>query len=239
MKNKKLTLVGTMKQNKREIPHEFKPARQRDENSSIFGFTKDLTLVSYVPKKNKSVVFLSSLHHDSAICSDSGKLEIIEFYNKTKGVVDMLDETCAMYTIQRATRRWTMVMLYGMISIAVVNALVIYAHNMRKDQPEKKTKRKDFLFRIAHDLVTPFVTKRYKLSSLPRNIKTAIVMCGFVSDSEEDTMQDPEDYEAISRKRGRRHVCSRSRDVKTQFVCKDHMSVIVTCDTCKNKDETD
>jgi len=59
-----------MKQNKREIPQEFKPARQRDENSPIFGFSKDLTLVSYVPKKNKSVVLLSSLHHDSAICSD-------------------------------------------------------------------------------------------------------------------------------------------------------------------------
>jgi hypothetical protein len=54
-KNKKLTLVGTLKQNKREIPQEFKPARQRDENSYIFGFTKDLTLVSYVPKKNKSM----------------------------------------------------------------------------------------------------------------------------------------------------------------------------------------
>jgi hypothetical protein len=33
LKNKKkLTLVWTMKQNKREIPQEFKPARQRDEN---------------------------------------------------------------------------------------------------------------------------------------------------------------------------------------------------------------
>ena len=95
--------------------------------------------------------------------------------------------------------------------------------------------------RTAHDLVIPFVTKRYKLSSLPRNIKTAIIMCGFVSDSEENTMQDPEDYEAISRKRGRCHVCSRSRDVKRQFVCKgcgryickDHMSIIVTCDPRK------
>jgi hypothetical protein len=47
-----------MKQNKREIPQEYKPAKQRDENSSIFGFAKDLTLVSYVPKNNKSVVLL-------------------------------------------------------------------------------------------------------------------------------------------------------------------------------------
>jgi hypothetical protein len=76
------------------------------------------------------------------------------------------------------------------------------------------------LRRNVHDLVTPFVT-RYKISTLPRSIKTAIVMCGFVSDFEENTMQDPKDYEAISRKRGSCHVCSRSRDVKTQFVCKD------------------
>jgi len=69
LKNKKLTLFGTMKQNKREIPQAFKPATQRDENSSIFGLTKDLALVFYIPKKNKSVVLLSSLHHDSAICS--------------------------------------------------------------------------------------------------------------------------------------------------------------------------
>jgi len=126
-----------------------------------------------------------------------------------------------------------------MINIAAVNALVIHAHNMRNDQPEKKIKRKDFLLRIAHDLVKPFLTQRYKLPTLPRNIKTAIVMCGFVSESEENAMKDPEDYEAISRKRGRCHVCSRNRDVKTQFVykrcghyvCNEHMSMIVTCDT--------
>jgi hypothetical protein len=139
-----------------------------------------------------------------------------------------------------------MAMFYGVIDIAAVNALVIYANNMRKDQPDKKIKRKYFLLRITHDLVTPFVTQRYKLPTLPRNIKTAIVMCRFVSYSEENTMQNPEDYGTISRKQRRCHVCSRSRDVKTQFVCKgcghyvceDHMSMIVTCDTCKNTDET-
>jgi hypothetical protein len=103
------------------------------------------------------------------------------------------------------------------------------------------------LRRNACDLVTPFVTRQYKLSTLPRSNKTAIVMCGFVSDPEGNTLQDPKDYDAISRKRGRCHVCSRNRDVKTEFVCKgfghyvckDHMRMIVTCDTCKNKDGTD
>ena len=49
LKDRSLTLVGTMQQNKKEIPTEFKPARQRPEYSSLFGFTKELTLVSYVP----------------------------------------------------------------------------------------------------------------------------------------------------------------------------------------------
>ena len=56
--------------------------------------------------------------------------------------VDMLDQMFARYTVKQATRRWTMAMFYGMISIAAVNALVIYVNNMRKDQPEKKIKRK-------------------------------------------------------------------------------------------------
>jgi hypothetical protein len=43
----------------------------------------------------------------------------------------------------------------GMMNIVAVNAWVVYAHNMRKDQPEKKIKRKDFLVIIPHDLVTP------------------------------------------------------------------------------------
>jgi hypothetical protein len=54
--------------------------------------------------------------------------------------VDILDQMCARYTVQRETRRWTMAMFYGMINIA----LVTYANNMRKDQPERKIKGKYF-----------------------------------------------------------------------------------------------
>jgi hypothetical protein len=68
--------------------------------------------------------------------------------------VDMLDQMGAKYTVQRATRRWTIAMFYGVINIAAVNTLVIYANNMRKDQPEKNIRIKYFLLRIAHDLMT-------------------------------------------------------------------------------------
>jgi hypothetical protein len=35
-------------------------------------------------------------------------------------------------------------MFYGMINISAVNALVIYAHNMRNDQHDKKIKERLF-----------------------------------------------------------------------------------------------
>ena len=46
-----LTVVGTMKRNKRCIPQCFLPSRTRDVESNIFGFGKNVTLVSYVPRK--------------------------------------------------------------------------------------------------------------------------------------------------------------------------------------------
>ena len=73
LKDRSLTLVRTMKQNKKEIPTEFKPVRPNPEYSSLFGFTKELTLVSYVPRKNKSVVFLGHFEHNvrSILCTAS------------------------------------------------------------------------------------------------------------------------------------------------------------------------
>ena len=73
-KNQKLTPIGTVKQNKRKIPQEFKLARQRDGNSSIYQGSHTCVICR---KEEQISVLLSSLHHDSAICSDSGKPEII------------------------------------------------------------------------------------------------------------------------------------------------------------------
>ncbi|XP_055950804.1 piggyBac transposable element-derived protein 4-like [Argiope bruennichi] len=57
--------------------------------------TKNKTLVSYVPKKNKAVVLVSSLHDKAEIDGDSGKPEVILDYNMTKGGVDTCDKMCA------------------------------------------------------------------------------------------------------------------------------------------------
>ena len=95
--NHKLTMVGTLRKNKREIPGKFLNVKDRPTCSTMFAFGKDdnnCLLVSYIPKKNKNVLMLSTLHNEGIIdptSIEAKKPEVITFYNKTKGGVDVVD----------------------------------------------------------------------------------------------------------------------------------------------------
>ncbi|KAK3883310.1 hypothetical protein Pcinc_012347 [Petrolisthes cinctipes] len=85
-----------------------KSTNDRSPASTAFIDTKDMTSVSYVPDRSsttKKVVLLSTMHKQGDI-SDGGKPEIIEYYNKTKGGVDMFDQMTTTYTTSRKTRSW-------------------------------------------------------------------------------------------------------------------------------------
>ena len=117
----KITLVGTLKKNKREIPAEFLPNKQKQISSSMFGFQKHSTLVSFTPKKNKSVVLLSTMHRDAKVDAETKKPEIIQFYNSTKGGVDTVDQLCGNYSVSRRTRRWPLCVFFHLVNIAGLN----------------------------------------------------------------------------------------------------------------------
>ncbi|KAJ4451381.1 hypothetical protein ANN_02843 [Periplaneta americana] len=56
LKERKLTYVGTMRKNKKDIPQEFQADRKRKVGSTEYGFQNDRTLISPVSKKGKSVI---------------------------------------------------------------------------------------------------------------------------------------------------------------------------------------
>ena len=61
----KLTITGTLRQNKPYIFKQMAAYKLRPEYSSLFGFQKrNVALCSYVPKKNKAVILLSTMHSD-------------------------------------------------------------------------------------------------------------------------------------------------------------------------------
>ncbi|RZC42715.1 DDE Tnp 1 7 domain containing protein, partial [Asbolus verrucosus] len=109
--------------------------------SSMFGFKKNSTIVSYIPKKNKNVILVSSLHHDDNIDQARGKPEIITTYNQMKCRVDVVDQLCSNYNCARSTRRWPMVVFYNILNVAGINSMVIHTCN----NPNSNMKRRVFL----------------------------------------------------------------------------------------------
>ncbi len=72
-----------------KIQSNFLPNRNRQVETNCFGFRKNMTLVLYVPKKNRAVILLSTKHHTNYTDPQkNNKSEINLFYNATKGGVD-------------------------------------------------------------------------------------------------------------------------------------------------------
>lgn len=165
-----LTFVGTLKKNKREIPTNFLPHKDRKVGDTIYGFTKDTTLVSYTPKKNKAVILMSTMHHQKSMDPETGAPEIISFYNLTKGGVDAMDEKCAKYTCSRRTRRWPMAIFFKLLDIASANSYIMYA-----SYPENKMTRLNFIKMLASELTKEHLQERLQTNLyLPRQLKELI-----------------------------------------------------------------
>lgn len=168
LRKNKITYVGTVKKNKRQLPQEFVSSARRPEYDSKFGFnySRSTSLVSYVPKKGKTVILVSSLHQDKTIDPETGdrkKPSIITFYNGTKGGVDTADKMCASFNVARNTRRWPMVIFFSMLNMSSINSQIIYFGNGGKE-----ILRRLFIKELSHALVADELARRsVKTSGIP------------------------------------------------------------------------
>ena len=231
----KLSAVGTLRKNKREIPDEFLSVKNRAACDSMFGFGGNVTLVSYVPqtKQKKNVVLFSSMHHDDKIdpeSSDMKKHEIITFYNSTKGGVDMVDQMAGEYDTSRNSRRWPLTVFYTLLNVSTINAYIFYCHN-----PENRLKRRLFIKSVSMQLVQEALKRRLQNIHLSRDLKSGIRR--MLPESEESSTYS----QASTSNRAKRcklYERSRDRKVKTvsttcgKHVCKDHSKLFVQCITC-------
>lgn len=165
-----LTYLGTLKKNKREIPPEFQASKERVVGSVLYGFTRDYTILSYVPKPKKAVLVVSSMHHKKETDDVTGKPAMIIDYNKNKGGVDEVDKKCSNYSCSRRTRRWPMVLFYRLMDMSGVNAYVLY----NKCNNVKKLTRGCFLLSLARELVLPEMKLRVYNDRIPRELRCSI-----------------------------------------------------------------
>ena len=166
--NKGIHFVGTLRKNKKEIPNEFQPNRQRAIESSLFGFSKNLSLVSYVPKKSRAVLVLSTHHHEAVVSSekDGKKPEIILLYNQLKGGVDTADHLIENFSCRRKTNRWTFNVLQYLLDVAAHNAFCLYKTKCPEiTETNKCRQRRLSLEKLATDLIKPLITERVMIRS--------------------------------------------------------------------------
>lgn len=225
LKKKGLTCVGTLKKNKREIPKEFLPSKQREIGSTLYGFTGQNTLLSHVPRKAKAVILLSSMHHAEATDESTGKPEIIQFYNTTKGGVDEIDKKCSIYTCSRRTRRWPMVIFYRMLDISSVNSHLLYdIHH------GKTTERGIFVKELARKLVLSQMRRRVFNERLPRELRLSLTR---VLGS--DMPDYPDVQEEDLKQRRRCHTCPlklQRKSTHTCYMCKKHVCLQCAKEVC-------
>uniref|UniRef100_A0A1B6LLL4 PiggyBac transposable element-derived protein domain-containing protein n=1 Tax=Graphocephala atropunctata TaxID=36148 RepID=A0A1B6LLL4_9HEMI len=175
--NHRLTVVGTIRKNKKELPQELLCLKSRPKGSSMFAFPRPpnkCTIVSYIPDKKtkKNVLLASTMHLDDEIDPDSGdaqKPTIITFYNMTKGGVDVVDRLKSEYSVTRVSNRWPFTVFGGLLNVGAVNAQIIY-----KTNTGELKQRRVFLTELAKELIKPHMTRRASIQTLPTNLREKI-----------------------------------------------------------------
>ena len=236
LKSSQLTLVGTMKKNKRCIPSSFLTKADAGTCQYVFDDAKNFTLLSIAPKKNKRVVFLSTMHATRSQDSVSGKEEINVFYNHKKGGVDSYDQMCALYTIASKINCWPMRVFYGIVDSSALNAFVIFTHNTHGFGGNRKDKRQKSLKELSKSLIISQAKSRLITLQTPQALKQIIYSCGILPE-ERTSVQNINQYRTSGRKRC--FFCPRSKDKKYRFacsrchntICEEHSKMI--CNLCQ------
>jgi len=109
-----------------------------------------------VPKKNKAVILLSSIHHDKSVSEETHKkLGKILYYNETKGGVDQMVQT---YSCKRKINRWP-IASFNLIDVASVVVYIIWATKNCHWNNNKLYRRRLFLRQLGRSLVDPHLNK--------------------------------------------------------------------------------
>jgi hypothetical protein len=221
---KNITMTGTLRAKKPDIPAMMEAAKGRDLLSSKFIFSDGLAVVSYIPKKNKTVRVLSTQFLDDSVSNESHKKpSIILEYNRTKGGVDNADKLVREYSCARRTSRWPLRLFMNMLDIGALNAFIIWMLKNKDWNQSKPNRRYRFLLELGKEQTNPNILR---MASNPNGLQLPVVNAieaAGVYDARNPAAQSTPSRsgQQQSRKRGRCLYCPRSNDQKVNTVCSE------------------
>jgi hypothetical protein len=186
---KNLTLLGTIRKHRKEIPTYLRNTRHLDQFTSRFVFDHEnaITMVTYIPRKYRSVVLLSSSHFSAEIddSQDRSKPMMILDYNKCKGGVDTLDENIEEFTCRRKTTRWPLLLYFNILDVATFNAFLL----MRANGYSKS--RAEFIRNLTLQLATALINERVLAQRTSRDAKECAAVIGIHAPATVVTLGEP------------------------------------------------
>lgn len=170
-----MAYTGTMRSNKADIPPEFITKKNRQPGSFVQGFDGTKTLTSFYERKGKKPVVLISTKRFEEPTAGS-KPPVVQYYNQTKGFVDMGDQLTRHTTVSRKSRQWPKKLFCEIIDISTLNAYVIF----REIHPGFIGGRSEFLRILSEELAIDHIRDRLRAGHLPAEL--ANEMRSFVAD---------------------------------------------------------
>ena len=150
LKLEKTTIIATVRKQRKKIPIvESKMKKVPIFSSEILLSHSDYSLTIYKAKKNKIVHILSSMHKDISIDKNHKKKlpETVEYYNKTKPGVYVLDQMSRYHTCKSATRRWPVACFFNIIDCACINTFIVY-----KEVTKSSISKRQFILEVVKEL---------------------------------------------------------------------------------------
>ncbi|XP_069693712.1 piggyBac transposable element-derived protein 4-like [Periplaneta americana] len=215
LKEYKLTTLGTLRKNKKEIPPIF--VTNKAMGTALFAFDKEKTLLSFAPRNNKIVLLLSTMHRDDSVDKDSGKPEMIMTYNMTKGGTDTFDKLRNTYTVARGTNRWPLRFRFAIMDHAAINAMILFVMANPEWKNNPRNTRREFLKTLAEQLCRQHLEGRLRVPGMQEHVKARICQVLGKDASSTDTTHMTPALEGTKRKRC--HLCPYAKDKKTRFTC--------------------
>ncbi|CAI5671651.1 unnamed protein product [Oreochromis niloticus] len=274
-------VLGTLRANRPEIPRELRCVKGRAVGSveSVVlagsaprgeggggggGRGPDTIILSYVAKKNKNVLLLTTApryHRRSgpepwpsrrsgnskSNGNSDGKPPLVLHYNRTKGGVDNLDKVVSTYSCRRKTCRWPVALFHNMVDVAAYNAFVLWREIHPDWMAGKLNRRRLFLEQLGKALARPMI-EAWALARgggggggggrvAARGTTAATTTTTATTTATEADAADatPRDSSPVKRRRCR--VCPRSKDVKTKILCREcraHVCINCAVKYCPN-----
>lgn len=249
LKNK-LTSLATIRKNKRFVPDSFRPNKLRHIHSSVFGYKRKATLVSYVPRRGKSVILLSTMHGTGEVDdNDQQKPKIILDYNRTKGGVDTFDQMVHEYSSKRKTNRCPLAYFFNLMDTSALAAYHVWTSTNPRWKTQVADRRCTFLKELCENLVRPLIARRMQ-NVVGISLETRAAMDVFLPETysmdtinANDANRNQKAKPASLGLKRRCRLCPWSADRKQKQqchrcevnVCNAHCTKNILCDNCYGK----